>query len=169
MVLNSLLELSNKVLLDIDLLLSGLAYCRKRIFQLLSVPILLDFQLEELFFFQFGFLLNSFHFPLHNIFYFQVQGHTVIMDRVENDWVGRSTIITYLNFELLNLFLNEILNYFDTLNDDIFKYSLSLIDVHSIFVCVVSQLGLKVLEKLIVHSVFLIHHGVYITRAYSTS
>ena len=91
------------------------------------------------------------------------------MNGVKNDWVGGASVVANLNFELLDLLLNEVLNDFDTLNDNIFEYPLSLLHVHRIFCCVVSQLGLKILEQLVVHSVFLIHHGIYITRAYSTS
>ena len=60
------------------------------------------------------------------------------MDGVKDDWVRVATAMIYLYFQFLDLLLDIILDDLDSLDDDVLKYPLSLLNIHCIFICVVS-------------------------------
>ena len=73
-----------------------------------------------------------------------------------------SSTLIYFHLELLNLLLHIVLDNLHSLNDNVFKDSLSLLDVHGILIGVVSKLALEVLEQLVVHSVLAVKSLVHV-------
>ena len=122
----------NEALKAIKLLLSGITDSCNRIFKLLIMSINRYFNLHHFLFLLFPFLLIGFHLPLQNILNFKIKSHSIIMNRIQNDWL--TWILTYvvmnINSYFLYLFLNVILNDFNPLNNDVLKDSLSLFYIY---------------------------------------
>lgn len=148
----------------------------KRVFQMLFLPVHVQFQLDELVVFEFSFLLESLQFPFKDIFYFEVQGHAIVVDRVQDDRVGHDVAIVVafrvgaatildLPFQSLDLLFNVVLDYFDALNYYVLENSLPLILIYLIQIILRAKLVVDLVLDLLVHRVLLLNHCIHVASA----
>lgn len=134
MLSQSFFLLNSEVRNFIKLLLGSITDSRYCFFELFVMSIHSYFYLHHFLFFLFPFLFISFHFPLDHVLYLQVESHSIVMNRIQDHRLTRSlsNIFMDVHLDFLNLFFNVVLNDFNPLDDNIFKYSLSLFNINII-------------------------------------